>query len=309
MRKEDLLAFTGRCWRMGIVLAFVSPCLAATGSPLFQYQTKATVARFDGAQTSLSATTPATGKGDEGLRDATDPVVCATNPMWCPTSPQWCPTNPVYGCVPTHPAYGCTPTDPNYGCFHTDPGGCNTDPVVCETDPRWCDTNPEWCPTQDPVNCHVTSPAYGCIPTDPYYGCIPTDPYWGCTPTDPVFHCTDPAWGCIPTHPYWGCHPPTDPAVCQVEANDLPVGLSLAEAQPNPFNPYTTLSFMLPETSQVKLTVYDLQGRLVKELINGMAQRGTTRLIFDGSELPSGLYVYALETGTRVLQGKMLLVK
>ncbi|MDP2360922.1 MAG: T9SS type A sorting domain-containing protein [bacterium] len=334
------------CCCVALTLALAWPALADTASPLYQYQTKATVARYDNGLATVGQTEPAARPVRPGaLRTQTDPVMCATDYVWCPTNPaigcdtspdwcfftdpqtcttniEWCHTDPSWGCQPTtDPAFDCS-TDPGFGCVPTDPfWGCTTDPAVCLTDPFYCATDPQWCFT-DPVYCSTTDPAFGCVPTDPQW-CV-TDPQWCATDpvncmTDPVFCATDPQW-CVTdfmwcaTDPQWCATDPqwclTDPVTCPVVgAEERPSGLFLSEPVPNPFNPFTTLSFSLPETGAARLAVYDLSGRLVKELVNGLTPRGTSRVLFDGSELPSGLYVYILETQGQVLQNKMLLVK
>jgi hypothetical protein len=88
-----------------------------------------------------------------------------------------------------------------------------------------------------------------------------------------------------------------------------PVSFALIEANPNPFNPVTTLSFTLPEASLVVLNVYDIQGRLVITLVNGLREAGQHQVTFDGSTLASGVYLYALEAGTNSATGKMVLMK
>lgn len=78
---------------------------------------------------------------------------------------------------------------------------------------------------------------------------------------------------------------------------------------PNPFNPTITFSFTLPEAQRVGLNVYDMQGRLVDILVNGLRPAGEYRVIFDGSNLPSGMYLYTLTAGTHMATGKMVLLK
>ncbi|TKJ41017.1 hypothetical protein CEE37_04960 [candidate division LCP-89 bacterium B3_LCP] len=88
----------------------------------------------------------------------------------------------------------------------------------------------------------------------------------------------------------------------------LPEGYSLWN-HPNPFNPSTTLSFALPEASKVQLTVYDISGRVVAELVNGWRDAGIHDVTFDGSELASGMYIYRLKAGEYTACGKMMLMK
>jgi hypothetical protein len=89
----------------------------------------------------------------------------------------------------------------------------------------------------------------------------------------------------------------------------LPSGFGLLGAYPNPFNPTTVLSFHLQDASRVNLTVYDLSGRKVTELVNGWRDAGVHEVTFDGSDLTSGIYVYHLETEEFNASGKMVLMK
>lgn len=74
----------------------------------------------------------------------------------------------------------------------------------------------------------------------------------------------------------------------------LPVEFSLSQNYPNPFNPATTIQFGLPEKSQVQLTVYNITGELVTTLANGEYPAGSHRVVFDASQLASGIYLYRL---------------
>ena len=78
---------------------------------------------------------------------------------------------------------------------------------------------------------------------------------------------------------------------------------------PNPFNPTTTIRFMLEEPSQVNLTVYDMAGREVKNLVNGYTDAGNHEVTFDASALPSGTYLYRLVTPTSQSVQKMVYLK
>ncbi len=80
-------------------------------------------------------------------------------------------------------------------------------------------------------------------------------------------------------------------------------------AYPNPFNPTTTLNYALPEAGDVHMTVYDVNGRQVAELVNGWREAGIHEVTFDASDLPSGVYIYRLETGDFSSSGKMILMK
>jgi hypothetical protein len=88
----------------------------------------------------------------------------------------------------------------------------------------------------------------------------------------------------------------------------LPSGLQL-ESSPNPFNPVTTIRFSLPEAAHVTLNVYDVTGRQVAQLVNGLTAAGTHLVTFDGSTLASGVYLYRLTVGMNSATGKMVLMK
>jgi len=83
----------------------------------------------------------------------------------------------------------------------------------------------------------------------------------------------------------------------------------LHQNYPNPFNPSTVIKYEIPRASQIKLEVYDLLGRKVAELENGIKAAGTYQVQFDASQLSSGIYVYRLESEKSVISKKMLLIK
>jgi hypothetical protein len=78
---------------------------------------------------------------------------------------------------------------------------------------------------------------------------------------------------------------------------------------PNPFNPTTVLSYQLPMANLVNLSIYDIAGRKVAELVNGWKNAGVHEVTFDGSGLASGVYLYRIEAGDFNAIGKMLLMK
>ncbi len=80
-------------------------------------------------------------------------------------------------------------------------------------------------------------------------------------------------------------------------------------ATPNPFNPQTAIKFSLPDAVYVTLKVYDLQGRLVATLADGLMNAGSHDLIFDGSNLASGVYLYRLQADKFTTEAKLVLVK
>ncbi|MCC5942616.1 MAG: T9SS type A sorting domain-containing protein [Balneolaceae bacterium] len=93
------------------------------------------------------------------------------------------------------------------------------------------------------------------------------------------------------------------------ESNSLPTSYSLNQNYPNPFNPSTTIRYELPVQSDVQLAVYDLTGRQVALLVNGMVEGGRHTVQFDGSGLASGVYIYRLQAGGQLLTRKLTLIK
>ena len=78
---------------------------------------------------------------------------------------------------------------------------------------------------------------------------------------------------------------------------------------PNPFNPTTAISYKLQAASDVNLTVYDVNGREVAKLAEGMMSAGEHSVVFDASGMSSGVYFAVLQTGEFKQTQKMLLVK
>ncbi|WP_051069987.1 T9SS type A sorting domain-containing protein [Balneola vulgaris] len=98
--------------------------------------------------------------------------------------------------------------------------------------------------------------------------------------------------------------------VSNEEVVELPEAVELQQNYPNPFNPSTTIAYGLPQSGKVTLEVFDVIGRKVATLINGetkSAGRYTVR--FDARNLASGMYIYRLQTGAKVLSKKFTLIK
>jgi hypothetical protein len=80
-------------------------------------------------------------------------------------------------------------------------------------------------------------------------------------------------------------------------------------AYPNPFNPQTTIAFALPEAQQVRLAVFDVAGRLVRELANASFTAGRHHVLFNAGNLPTGVYIARIESAGFVKSEKLLLLK
>lgn len=90
---------------------------------------------------------------------------------------------------------------------------------------------------------------------------------------------------------------------------ELPERLALHQNYPNPFNPETQIRWEMNTEQHVALSVYDLLGRRVLQLANGVYQAGVHSVTFDATDLPSGVYIYRLETGGTALNRKMTVLK
>lgn len=90
---------------------------------------------------------------------------------------------------------------------------------------------------------------------------------------------------------------------------EAPEIIKLLQNYPNPFNPGTVISYSLAKTGNVTLKVYDLIGREVEVLVDELKTVGKYEVRFDGSDLPTGMYVYQLAADGDVRIGKMLLIK
>ncbi len=98
------------------------------------------------------------------------------------------------------------------------------------------------------------------------------------------------------------------------EMPGIPTDYSLEQNYPNPFNPATTISFSVPEAGLVRLAVYNVLGQEVKTLVNSARNAGNYRVTWDatnehGEKVNSGLYIYRLQAGNKVLSNKMVLMK
>jgi hypothetical protein len=88
----------------------------------------------------------------------------------------------------------------------------------------------------------------------------------------------------------------------------------LEQNVPNPFNPRTSIRFYLPSRADVRLSVYDVTGAMVRELARGTYDTGPHAVDWDGTDdsgrrVASGFYVYRLVTDGRALSRKMMLLK
>jgi hypothetical protein len=94
----------------------------------------------------------------------------------------------------------------------------------------------------------------------------------------------------------------------------LPVNMALAQNYPNPFNPETTIRFHLNERRKVLLLIFDLNGKVVRTLVDAELSAGEQELSWDGRDqrgkhLASGVYFYELAAGDKIERKKMMLIR
>jgi hypothetical protein len=90
---------------------------------------------------------------------------------------------------------------------------------------------------------------------------------------------------------------------------ETPSSYSLGQNYPNPFNPSTNVKFSIVKAGDVKIVVYDIQGREVTTMVNERLNAGTYEVRFDGSMLTSGVYFYKLLSEGFTETRRMLLIK
>ncbi|MEO8512924.1 MAG: kelch repeat-containing protein [Ignavibacteria bacterium] len=92
-------------------------------------------------------------------------------------------------------------------------------------------------------------------------------------------------------------------------SNEIPGDFRLDQNYPNPFNPTTHFGFRIAEFGFVRLVIFDALGRQTEMLVNEELKAGIYEVDFDGSNLPSGVYFYQLESGSFEESRKMILLK
>jgi hypothetical protein len=149
------------------------------------------------------------------------------------------------------------------------------------------------------------------------------------------------AFDCVASHNYWGydhCYFMNDyeiidgveypgrgyvlwqpcltetPTDVHEELPYIPTKLELDQNHPNPFNASTTISFAIPRKTTIKLNIYNILGQEVNTLFAGEKQAGRHSLIWNGKDhkarpVPSGIYIYKLNTLNNEISRKMVLIK
>lgn len=93
-------------------------------------------------------------------------------------------------------------------------------------------------------------------------------------------------------------------------SSSLPSSIELKQNYPNPFNPETIISFSLDKPEYVSLKIYDMLGKEIRTLTDGVQKPGDYKIRFDAKGIPAGVYYYTLKSGNNFSQTKkMILVK
>ena len=93
------------------------------------------------------------------------------------------------------------------------------------------------------------------------------------------------------------------------DKNPIVAKFELKQNYPNPFNPLTIIGYGLPKSSNVSLIVYNILGEKIKAFNRGYQKAGNYEIVFDASNLPSGVYVYTLIADNFSSLKKMVLIK
>lgn len=101
----------------------------------------------------------------------------------------------------------------------------------------------------------------------------------------------------------------TDTTTDILHEPNAPIEFALEQNYPNPFNPSTKISYALPNSGIVQIKVFDLLGQEVITLVNEEVTAGYFEVNFNANSLPSGVYLYRLQSGSFVETKKMILLK
>ncbi|MFQ5631246.1 MAG: FlgD immunoglobulin-like domain containing protein, partial [bacterium] len=107
----------------------------------------------------------------------------------------------------------------------------------------------------------------------------------------------------------------SEKTVAQGENEDImPVVILLHQNYPNPFNPETKIRYSLPQTNNVSLKIYNINGDIIRTLVNAKVEAGEHFIRWDGTDnngflVASGVYYYELMVGTFRQVNKMTLIR
>ncbi|MGB9665218.1 MAG: T9SS type A sorting domain-containing protein, partial [Ignavibacteria bacterium] len=98
--------------------------------------------------------------------------------------------------------------------------------------------------------------------------------------------------------------------ITSVDDKDLTAkGYYLSQNYPNPFNPLTNIDFQMAEDGYVKISIYNLMGQKIKDIINDFRKAGSYSIMLNALELPSGIYFYTMTANNFSQTRKLILLK
>ena len=102
--------------------------------------------------------------------------------------------------------------------------------------------------------------------------------------------------------------------VLSSSSENLPKKLDIRHAHPNPFNNSVSISFEIPNSKNVNLSIFDMKGRNIRQMNLGVLSTGFHKVLWDGknsygNEIPSGIYMAVLEVGEKLNIQKISLIK
>jgi hypothetical protein len=103
-------------------------------------------------------------------------------------------------------------------------------------------------------------------------------------------------------------------SLMSVKNEIVPIEFNLYQNHPNPFNPFTKLKYDLPKDSFVSITIYDMRGSVIKNLVNTNQSSGFKSVQWNvtdnlGKSVPAGMYIYTIQAGEFRQTKKMILLK
>ena len=97
--------------------------------------------------------------------------------------------------------------------------------------------------------------------------------------------------------------------IVNIEIENQPSEYFLMQNYPNPFNPSTTIQYSIPQSGEVRLSIFNSLGEEVGTLVNELKESGSYEVEFSANEFPSGIYFYKIQSGAFVESKKMILLK
>lgn len=90
---------------------------------------------------------------------------------------------------------------------------------------------------------------------------------------------------------------------------ELPVSYALGQNYPNPFNPVTRIRYSVPQESYVSISIYNMLGEKVQQLVDDTRSPGTYTIDWDASGFTSGIYLYTMKSGNYSESKKLILLR